>query len=296
MLSFFKSVLLMSFLLVQFDAAYAMQSLSIEWMKTESYLQGRSRNFFYEPESGSLYYQLTLNDSWSVGASLWRGSADAELDVANFRLKETHSGGALSVGYLTGNWGVNFAINSAESDIDVRSPTNNSFYEEQTETRDITLTLDYSYQYRFLDILPSLGLGWQQSDSRYAYFGANLPLESFTSDEQQTNLYAFAGLNVGSSFELNASSLLAPSLQISWTENLDGDAEQTETSVLNLSRRNYAFTRKTSSNFASPDGSGYVVFALMCLVDDYWFRVSHSKTFELDINYDASSLELGMTF
>jgi hypothetical protein len=267
----------------------AEQSISIEWSKSEAYYAGQNRNFFYQPNTTSLYYSLALNEAWSMGASLWRSEASEYSDMDRWRLKEEGSGAALNINYLNGNWSTNLGLSISETDLDIRSLGLPDFYKEQGETRDLNLSLAYLFSFDRLDISPSFGLGSQQFkiDSSGA-----IPPFTFSRDEEQTSSYAFSDLVLSTWFELSQASLVQPSIQFGWTEALSGASSFTVTKAgsAGLSR-----TNSSASNTKS-DGSGYMGMSLSLFIDDFQLRFSHSKTFALDINSETSSVELGIVF
>lgn len=265
------------------------QSLSIAWSKSENYLDGLNNRYFYEPLTSSIYYSVGLSDYWSLGASLWRSEAEEDIDTNQFRLEEESSGGGAIISYLQGDWSFNFGFNLSKTDVEVRSPISITYYEENGENSDVYLSFDYVYSLEQLDIMPSFGIGSQKFKQES---NGILSTTMFSREEQQSSTYTFVDLAFSTWFELSQTSLIQPSIQMGWTEALSGESSLTSRAA----RRNVPLRQNSLNSDTHAEGSGYLGISLALFIDDFQFRLAHSKTLALDINTETSSVEIGILF
>lgn len=296
-MNLYKQFCLITLCLFCFNATFAAeQSVSVEWSKSENYIAGQNRNHFYQPETGRVFYSVSIGEFWQVGASFWKGRDETDLDLGSFSLEETHSGRALSINYSLGNLGINFAASASKNEVEVRSSKSQGFYDESSKSKDISISIDYLYTFERIDILPSFGVGQQRNETRYETVGAPFSVWNIQREEQQDNLYAFVGVNVSTYFELGRALLMSPSIQFAWSEGVDGEESQTETRFLKLPKKTLSSGSTQIGAYSNAAGSGYLGVSLAFLVDDFIVRLSHSKTLALDVNSETSALELGVSF
>lgn len=278
------------------SAVRADQSISVEWSKSENYLEGEEQRQFYKPETATLYYSAAINEAWNIGGSLWSGDAEKDLGIARFRLFHEHSGASVFINYLKGNWGLNLALSRAESEVDVRSTSSSNFYQEETDSTDFSVSMDYIFSHERFDIVPSFGLGVQRytfdSERTTALTGSFKIKDQRNTD--QSSSYAFAGLGINTWFELSQNTFLLPAIQLSWSEAIDGDSTSSDSRLIKSSKNKRSFTSENSGSLA--DGSGNAGLSLALLVDAYQFRFSYSKTLALDVNTESIALEVGVSF
>tara|TARA_R110001592_G_scaffold65716_1_gene201709 strand:- start:20679 stop:21548 length:870 start_codon:yes stop_codon:yes gene_type:complete len=276
--------------LLHLSFVQADQSILLEWSKNDTYYEGQNRNYFYKPKTTSLYYSSGLNESWSLGASLWQSESSERFDSDQIRLEENASGAAININYQKEDWSVNLGLSVSETDLDIGSLVLPIFSEEQGKNRDINLSVDYFLSFERLDIVPTLGLGSQKFKQVST---GSIPPFIFSRDDEQTSSYVFADLVLSTWFEISQFSLLQPSIQLGWTEVLSGQSSITTRIVSSKGR---PLRPNSSASNDNTDGSGYIGLSLSLLIDDFQLGFSHSKTLALDINSDTSAVEFGVLF
>ena len=273
----------------------AEQSISVEWSRSEAYLEGQSRRHFYEPETGTLYYSLALDESWRLGASLWSGVADEVIGDLGHRLDQTHSGGSIYVNHMLGNWGISVALSRARSELLVRSPASTLSYQEETQSSDINFAFDYLFSFERLDFVPSLGLGFQQSEleaERELVVPGSIDIKDRKNEDQRGG-YAFVGVDLNTWFELGREIFLLPAIQVGWSEALSSDSH------FSASRHNLTQGSLRALNLDGSgeldDGSGYLGLSLALLIEGCQVRLSYTETLAQDVNTASTGIEFGLS-
>lgn len=296
--TFFRFTFLMLLMLssAQLFAA-STHSLSVEYAKTDRYLQGQSQRYRYQPETNTLYYTYTANDFWHVGASIWRGSTEERFGDAELPFKEEHKGFGLNVTAYYENWSWHLAMSRSDSELDVRSQSATFLYEEDNQYSDINLTLDHLFAFRFMDVVPSVGLGFQRSKvkaTRASVFPGSFALEDQNNEDQEST-FGFIGLSVSTWFDLHSDVFLLPNLQLSWTESIEGEATSSLSRVGQGRGQQRRFSAETDSDLEG-DGSGFIAVSLALLIEAIQLRVNYVRTVALEENAETTSLELGYSF
>ncbi len=290
-----KSLTIM-FLLFGNSIVRADQLLSFEWSRAEDYLQGQTQRFEFKPDIYGIYYSLALADVWQASVSYWQGGATRKLGEGNFHLENEQSGLAFSLFYSKENWGLSSTISFSENTIDVESPDALSFYESQSDTDDISVAVDYAWRVDALEVRPSLGMGYQKSESRSRAFGISLPGLTLSRDESQKSIYGFAGMSL--SYWLSISDTLAclPAVHVSWTESLDGEASLTDNRTLQTRRGGTYSAQQQSVVSVGEDGAGYVDLSLSLLWQSWQLRLAYGQSFAQEEDLATSSLQVGLSF
>ncbi len=272
------------------------QTFVVAWSKSESYLQGQDQRHVYEPKIGSLYYSYSMLEGWTVGASLWSGNADKKIGEFNFELHQEHSGGAVSLNYIAGNWGVNLGLSQANSEIAVRSSTSMFFYRQQNELNDFNISIDYLFSFERFEMVPSIGLGFQTSNidtQRTTMLPGSFSINDQFNEDQKTT-YSFAGFSFNTWFDLGHEAYLLPAVDLGWSEILSGESAAYGSRTNKTLGKQRSFGHGSSSIQA--DGSGYVGFSLALLIKAFQVGLSYTQTVDVEENTETAAVDVGVSF
>ena len=195
--------------------------------------------------------------------------------------------------------GVSFSQEEAEVNVDqprsMSANTSEIHFNEDVKASDFFISASYALDWPLFSLTPSMGLGYQQSqrDTVIDALIKNILLR----EKETTDLdsgYFMSGVTLSHLYESTKEILWQPSLSLSWTQSLSGNAKsQTNLELHNMRGRQLKSSQQTGRNTVN---SGAYSASLLMLVGDYYAEFSYANTFNTDFKSQSLSMLLGIDF